>query len=131
MGCMHVCPRFLHLGVVVDSDTLFYVHLLPTGWKLCLPCVLGGPSPWPWRGSARAGPWGRDTCIPPFKMLSMDVSSLHHEDVMRDSYRPKMLLFALDELFYIYDQIKKQQRSDKKIVATYEILCLSANRCTE
>ena len=42
---------------------------------------------------------GRDVCIPPFKTLSMNVSSLHHEDVMRDGYRTKMLLFALDKLF--------------------------------
>ena len=46
-------------------------------------------------------------------------------------YVTKMLLFALDELFYIYDQIKKQWRANEKIVITYEILCLSANQCTE
>ena len=50
---------------------------------------------------------------------------------MRDSYWPKMLLFALDELFYIYSQIKKQRRADKKIVVAYEILCLSMNWCTD
>ena len=33
MGFMHVCPHFLHLGVTVDSDTLFYVHLLPVSLK--------------------------------------------------------------------------------------------------
>ena len=74
---------------------------------------------------------GRDTCIPPFKTPSMDVGLLHHEDVMRDGYQPKMLLFALDELFYIYAQIKKQRRADKKIVIAYKILCLSANWCTD
>ena len=74
---------------------------------------------------------GRDACVPPFKMPSMEVSSLCHEDVMRDGYQPKMLLFALDELFYIYDQIKKQRRPDKKIIVAYEILCLSTNRCTD
>ena len=77
------------------------------------------------------GPGGRDACIPPFKMLSMDVGSLCHKDIMRDGYQPKMLLFALDELFYIYDQIKKQRRPDEKIVVAYKILCLSMNRCTE
>ena len=70
-------------------------------------------------------------CVPPFKMPSMDVGSLHHEDIMRDGYQPKMLLFALDELFYIYDQIEKQRRPDKKIVVTYKILCLSMNQCTD
>ena len=79
----------------------------------------------------KQGPGGRDTCIPPFKMPSMDVGSLHHEDGMRHRYRLKMLLFILYELFYIYDQIKKQRRADEKIVVTYEILCLSVNRCTE
>ena len=73
---------------------------------------------------------GRDACIPPFKMPSMDVGSLHHKDIMRDSYWPKMLLFALDDLFYIYDQIKRQRRPDEKIVVTYEILCFSMNWCT-
>ena len=61
----------------------------------------------------------------------MDVGTLHHEDVMRDSYQPKMLLFTLDELFYIYSQIKNQQRANKKIVITYEILCLSMVQCTD
>ena len=82
-----------------------------------------------WKSRALGG--GKDACIPPFKMPSMDISSLHHEDVMRDGYRPKMLLFALDELFYIYDQIKKQQRANEKIVVAYEIPCLSVQRCTE
>ena len=83
MGCMHACPRFLHLGVAVDSDTLFYVRLLPTGSKLCLPCVRGGPSPKATEGLWKSGALGgRDACIPPFKTPSMDVSSLHHEDMM-------------------------------------------------
>ena len=77
------------------------------------------------------GTEGEDACVPPFKMLSMHVGSLRHEEVMRDGYRPKMLLFALDKLFYIFDQIKKQRRADEKIVVTYEMLCLSAQRCTE
>ena len=44
---------------------------------------------------------GRDVCVPPFKMLSMQISSLRHEEVMHDGYRLKMLLFALDKLFFI------------------------------
>ena len=74
---------------------------------------------------------GREGCIPPFKMPSMQISSLHHEDVMCDCYRLKMLLFTLDELFYIFNQIKKQRRADEKIVVAYEILCLSVQQCTE
>ena len=74
---------------------------------------------------------GRDACIPPFKTPRMQLGSLHHEEVMHYGYRLKMLLFALDELFYIHDQIKKQWRADEKIVVAYEILCLSTQRCTE
>ena len=55
MGRMHACPRFLHLGVTVDSDTLFYVCLLPAGLKRYLPGTLGELSPWPRRDSGRAG----------------------------------------------------------------------------
>ena len=74
---------------------------------------------------------GRDTCIPPFKMPSMQIGSLHHKNVMCDGYRPKMLLFVLDKLFYIFDQIKKQRRVDEKIVVAYEILCISTQWCTK
>ena len=74
---------------------------------------------------------GRNMCITAFKMLSMQIGSLHHEEVMCNGYRPKMLLFALDKLFYIFDQVKKQWRVDEKIVVAYEILCLSTQRCTK
>ena len=50
---------------------------------------------------------------------------------MRDGYRPKMLLYTLNELFYIFDQVKRQRGLDEKIVIAYEILCLSTLRCTE
>ena len=33
----------------------------------------------------------------------------------------KMLLYALDELFYVYAQIKNSQR-DEKVMLAYEIL---------
>ena len=70
-------------------------------------------------------------CVPPFKTPSMQLGSLHHEEVMCNSYRPKMLLYVLDELFYIFDQIRKQQSMDEKIIVAYEILCLSAQRYTK
>ena len=50
---------------------------------------------------------------------------------MRDGYHLKMLLYVLDELFYIYSQVKNLQRADKMVILAYEILCLSANRCTD
>ena len=67
MECMHTCPRFLYLGVAVDSDILFYVCLLPTGSKLRLPFFLATEGLWKSRALG---------------MLSMDVGSLHHEDMM-------------------------------------------------
>ena len=42
-----------------------------------------------------------------------------------------MLLYALDELFYVYTQIKNSQRVDDKLVLAYEILCISADQCTD
>ena len=74
---------------------------------------------------------GRDECVPSFKTPIMQPGSLHHKDVMRDGYRPKMLLYTLDELFYVFDQVKRQRGIDEKIVVAYKILCLSALRCTE
>ena len=41
-----------------------------------------------------------------------------------------MLLYVLDELFYVFAQIKDSHR-DNKVVLAYEILCISANRCTD
>ena len=74
---------------------------------------------------------GRDACIPPFKMLTLNTKTLWPEDSMRDGYHPKMLLYALDELFYVYLQVKNLWRADEKVILTYEILCISANWCTD
>ena len=49
---------------------------------------------------------GRDTGIPPFKMPTLNKETLWAKNSMRDRYHPKMLLYALDKLFYIYVQIK-------------------------
>ena len=73
---------------------------------------------------------GRDTGIPPFKMLTLNKETLWAKDSMRDGYHPKMLLYVLDELFYIYAQVKNSCRPDNKLVLAYEILCISANHCT-
>ena len=51
---------------------------------------------------------GRDACIPTFKTPTMQPSSLCHKDVLHDGYQPKMLLYALDELFYVFNQVKQQ-----------------------
>ena len=77
------------------------------------------------------GPGGRDVCVPPFKMPTLNKETLWAKDSMRDGYHPKMLLYALDELFYIYTQVKNSRRADDKLVLAYEILCISANHCTD
>ena len=74
---------------------------------------------------------GRGTGIPPFKTPTLQKWTLWAEESMRDEYRPKMLLYALDKLFYIYAQIKNSQRADDKVMLAYEILCILANRCMD
>ena len=76
-------------------------------------------------------PGERDAGVPPFKTPILHKESLWPKDSMRDGYHPKMLLYVLDELFYIYTQIKNSQRVDDKLMLAYEILCISANWCTD
>ena len=66
-----------------------------------------------------------------FKMPTMQHGTLQNEDILHEGYRPKMLLYALDELFYIYDQVKHQRGVDERLVVAYEILGLAALCCTE
>ena len=61
----------------------------------------------------------------------MQPGSLHNEDVLCNWYWPKMLLYALGELFYVFNQVKWQRGMDEKIMVACTILCLSALRCTE
>ena len=51
--------------------------------------------------------------------------------MLHEGYQPKMPLYALDELFYIFYQLKWQQGTDKRLIVAYKILCLSTLRCTE
>ena len=77
------------------------------------------------------GPGGRDVGIPPFKTPTLNKETLQAEDSMRDGYHPKMLLYVLDKLFYVYMQVKNSRRLDEKLVLAYEILCISTNCCTD
>ena len=45
-----------------------------------------------------------------FKTPTMQCGTLRNEDVLHDGYQPKMLLYVvyLDELFYVFDQVKWQ-----------------------
>ena len=42
-----------------------------------------------------------------------------------------MLLYALDELFYIYDQVKRHRGVNEKLIVAYEIPSLATLCCTE
>ena len=69
--------------------------------------------------------------IPPFKMPTLHKETLWAKESMRDEYHPKMLLYVLDELFYVYTQVKNSQRVNDRLVLTYDILCISANHCMD
>ena len=130
---MHV-PHLVPLGVTVYSNALFYVSLflLPIDLRWYSPDEQEELSPRPQRGYGRPEPWGgRDAGVPPFKTPTLNKETLWAENSMRDGYRPKMLLYALDKLFYIYAQVKNSRRPNKKLVLAYEILCISTNRCTD
>ena len=64
-------------------------------------------------------------CVPTIKTPTIQCSTLCNEDVLCDGYWPKMLLYALDELFYVFDQVKWQRGMDEKLIVAYKILCLS------
>ena len=96
--------RLLPLGVMVYSNALLYVSLflLPTDLRQYSPYKQEELSPRPQRGYGRPEPWGgRDVGIPPFKMPTLNKETLWAEDSMRDGYHAKMLLYALDKLFYV------------------------------
>ena len=52
--------------------------------------------------------------IATFKMPTMQHGTLWNEDVLCKGYWPKMLLYALDKLFFIFDQVKQQRGIDKE-----------------
>ena len=132
--CMHACPHIVHLGVAVDSNTLLYVFFYFIAYRFEAVFTLRTGRTF---SQATEGLWktraleGREVGIPPFKMPTLNKETLWAKDSMRDGYHPKMLLYALDELFYIYAQVKNSQGLDDKLMLAYEILCISANRCTD
>ena len=68
--------------------------------------------------------------IASFKMPTMQCGTLWNKDILREDYRPRMLLYTLDELFYIYNQVKHHRGIDEKLVMVYEILSLTVLCCT-
>ena len=67
------------------------------------------------------GPGGRDAGVPPIKTPTLQKGMLQAAESMRDGYSPNMLLYVLDELFYVYAQIKDSPR-DERVMLGYEIL---------
>ena len=47
--------------------------------------------------------------IATFKTPTMQHGTLQNEDILHEEYWPKMLLYAPDELFFIFDQVKRQR----------------------
>ena len=133
MECMCVCPYPVYSDVAVYSNALLYVSIFIANRFEAVFTLQTGRT----FTQATEGLWktralgGRDAGVPPFKMPTLQKGMLQAVESMRDGYHPKMLLYVLDKLFYIYAQIKNSQREDNKLMLAYEILCLSANHCMD
>ena len=129
---MHACPHPVPLGIMVYSNALLHVSLFVVDRFEAIFTLRTGRT----FTHATEGLWktralrGRDVGIPPFKTPTLIKGTLWATESMRDGYRPKMLLYALDDLFFIYAQIKDSPR-DERVVLAYKILCISSNRCTD
>ena len=128
MGCMRACPCLSHLKVVADLDDHNNVYWLsPVGSKPYSSRGLGGHSPSLQRrtGSISLRVLQALRCPP------CSATLWENEDVLHEGYRPKMLLYALEELFYIYDQVNCHGGINEKLVVAYEILGLATLHCME
>ena len=129
---MHACmpPHCMPLGILVPPNALLHVSLFVDRFQAIFTLHTGRMFT-----HATEGPWktralgGRDTGIPPFKTPTLNKGTLRPAEIMRDCYRPKMLLYALDEIFFIYAQIRDSPQ-DERVMLAYKILCISSIRCT-
>ena len=116
MGCMRMCPCFSHLKV-----TALCVLVVACRFEAIFKQRFGRTFSYvtneDWKHKSEG--------VTSFKMPTMQHDTLWLEDVMWEGYRPKMLLYSLDELFYIYDQVKCQRGVDEKLVVAYETLSLT------
>ena len=69
--------------------------------------------------------------ITSFKLPTILCDTLQQDDIMWEGYRPKMLLYTLDKLFYIYNQVKHHRGINEKIIVAYEIISLTGLCCAE
>ena len=81
-----------------------------------------------WKSRAMGG---RADGVATFKMPTMQHGTLCNQDVLPKGCQPKMVLYALNKLFYIFDQVKWQRGMDERLIMAYKILCLSTLQCTE
>ena len=51
--------------------------------------------------------------IPPFKTPTLNKGILRAAEITRDGYRPKMLLYTLDKLFFVYAQIRDSPQDER------------------
>ena len=128
---MHACPCPVPLGIVLYSNALLHVSLFVVDrfeaiFTLCTGRTFTHAMEGLWKTRALGG---RDAGIPPFKTPTLNKGTLQAAEIMRDGYCPKMLLYTLDELFFVYVQIKDSRR-DERVVLAYEILCILSDRCT-
>ena len=128
---MHApCP--MPLGIMVYSNALLHVSLFVVDRSEAMFTLRTGRT----FTHATEGLWktrvlgGRDVGIPPFKTPTLNKGMLWAVEIMRDRYHPKMLLYTLDKLFFVYAQIRDSPR-DERVVLAYEILCISSSRCTD
>ena len=117
--CVLLCP--------IPCFSIFVIDRFEAIFALCTERTFTQATEGLWKTRALGG---RDMGIPPFKMPTLHKGMLRAEESTRDGYRPKMLLYMLNKLFYVCSQIKNSHRDDKVVLA-YEILCISSNRCTD
>ena len=130
---MHACvpPRSMPLGILVYPNALLHVSLFVDRFEVIFTLRTGRTfthtTEGLWKTRALGG---RDVGVPPFKTPTLNKGMLWAVEIMRDGYHPKMLLYTLDELFFIYAQIRDSLR-DESVMLAYEILCILSIRCTD
>ena len=119
------------LGILVYPNALPHVSLFVDRFEVIFTLRTGRTFTHATKGLWKTRALGeRDAGVPPFKTPTLNKGTLQAAEIMRDGYPPKMLLYALDELFFVYAQIRDYPR-DERVVLAYEILCISSIRCTD
>ena len=119
------------LGTLVPPNALLHVSLFVDRFEAIFTLRTGRMFTHTTEGLSKTRALGgRDAGIPPFKTPTLNKGTLWAAEIMRDSYHPKMLLYALDKLFFVYAQIRDSPR-DERVMLAYEILCILSIMCTD